>query len=126
MIQIRNTLYIASDNTYIQQDHEAIIIRKFVDDNESSMQRIPATAIEQIVLFGNSTLTTPFVKFCVDHNITISCVSYYGTYFGRTLGKTNGNILLRKRQYELYDNSEQRLKFVKNILLGKIKNNIKK
>ena len=108
-------LYILNEGTYIHCELDSFIIK--TADNEKT--RIPTNLISQIVVFGNTTVSSYFIKYCSEHNILVSYVSEFGVYYGGLRGKTVGNILLRQMQYRLYDNSETRVSTARNIILGK-------
>ena len=121
MFKVNRVLYILSDKTYIHCELESFVIK--TDGKEKS--RIPANLISQIVIFGNTSVSNYFIKYCSEHKILVSYVSEFGTYYGGLRGKTVGNVLLRQRQYRVYDNQESRIKIARNIVLGKTLNTIK-
>ena len=118
MIEVGRTLYILNNKTYINSDHDCFIVKS----GNGNAQRIPFKLIQQVVIFGGTTITDFFLRACVSNGILVSYVSQYGVYYGGFRGKTIGNILLRKRQYALYDDVTSRLSIAKNILLGKAVN----
>lgn len=117
MKQINKVIYIINDNTYLHCQVDAIVIEI---DNEEKL-RIPVNIIEQIIIFGNTTISSALLKLCNSNNIIISYVSTYGNFLGRFYGKTNGNIFLRKKQYDLI-NTEKGINIAKNMILGKVIN----
>lgn len=118
MIQINKVLYITHDDLYLYIQNENIIIKN--NENVEKL-RVPLLLIEGIVIFGNTTISNYVIKICSDYNIIISYVSVYGNYYGRFCGKNNGNIFLRKKQYEMYGTTKS-IELVKNIILGKVLN----
>ena len=121
MYKVNRVLYILNDKTYIHCELESFIVS--VDGLEKS--RIPSNLVSQIVIFGNTTVSNYFIKYCSEHKILVSYVSAFGTYYGGLRGKTVGNVLLRQKQYRLYDNHESRLNLARNIVLGKALNSKK-
>lgn len=117
MIQIGKTLYVMNDNTYIHCDHDA-----FVVDNKVTKQRIPVNVVQQIIIFGHTSISDYFIKECSDNNILVSYLSSSGKYYGSFYGKNVGNIVLRQKQYSIFDNTSQKVKLAKNIVLGKALN----
>ena len=114
MIQVGKTLYIMNDNTYIHCEHDAVVVD--INDNK---QKIPVSLIQQIIIFGNTTISNYLIKQCSEQDISIFYVSDYGKYYGRVQGMIKGNIFLRQKQYKIYDDLPVRLGIVKNIVLGK-------
>lgn len=121
MYKVNRVLYILNDKTYIHCELESFIVS--VDGQEKS--RIPSNLVSQIVIFGNTTVSNYFIKYCSEHKILVSYVTAFGNYYGGLRGKTVGNVLLRQRQYRLYDNQESRLNLARNIVLGKALNSKK-
>ena len=115
MYRVNRVLYILNEGTYIHCELDSFIIK--TSDNEKT--RIPTNLISQVVIFGNTTVSSYFIKYCSEHKILVSYISEFGVYYGGLRGKTVGNILLRQMQYRLYDNSETRVSTARNIILGK-------
>lgn len=115
---INKILYVTTENLVLHC-HNKTITLTFKDEEKL---RIPISLIEEIIIFGNTMISNYVIKECYENNIIISYVSVYGNFCGRFYGKTNGNILLRKKQYDLYNNMDERVKIVKNIILGKFVN----
>lgn len=114
MRRINRTVYIVNDGFYIHCEGDAFVFEK--DGIEKT--RIPALSIEQIVIFGNTTISSYFVGYCSEHGINVSYVSNYGKYYGSFRGGSNGNVLLRQKQY-LNKGTEKELGLAKNFVLGK-------
>ena len=121
MYKVNRVLYILNDNTYIHCELESFIVS--VNGQEKS--RIPSNLVSQIVIFGNTTVSNYFIKYCSEHKILVSYVTAFGNYYGGLRGKTVGNVLLRQRQYRLYEDQESRLNLARNIVLGKALNSKK-
>lgn len=114
MKNIKKTLYITNENTYLHCQNDAVVVE--IEGNEKI--RIPASAIENIISMNNSSISTPFIKFCGEHNIELTFLSPYGKFYGKIYCGNSGNVLIRKKQYELLIKNEQ-LPLAKNIILGK-------
>lgn len=122
MIQVKKVLYILNPNTYIHCENDVFeVITTLTDADGQEVKKtvsVPALAIEQIVIFGPATVSDYLIGYCSKFKIGIAYVSQYGVYYGRVCGKSVGNVLLRRKQYQMYD-SEGKLAIVKNIVLGK-------
>ena len=115
MIKIGKVLYLLNDKTYIHCEQDTLLIK--VEDEEKA--RVPAAIVEQIIIFGNTTVSNYLIKYCSENSILVSYVSMFGTYYGGLRGKSVGNVLLRQKQYSIYDDMDKRLPLVRNIVLGK-------
>ena len=117
MRHIGKNLYLLSENNYIHVDNDDILIT-----NENGQNtRIPPSLIENIVVFGNNTISSFLLRFCSKHNIGLSYVSEYGKLYGRFSGEFNRCIVLRKKQYDLYQTNKS-FSFSKSIILAKAVN----
>ena len=117
MKKLGNVLYIMTENSYLHCDNGTISVKV----GGSEKVRIPAHTIEAIICLCNTTVSTPFIGFCGENGISLSFHSDNGKFYGRIYGPVNGNVLLRRKQYQLLD-SEGSVDVVRNILSGKIMN----
>lgn len=117
MKKLGNVLYILTEGSYLYCQNDTIAVK--VGDSEKV--RIPAHTVESIICLQNTTVTTPFIGFCSKHGISLSFHTESGRFLGRVYGSTNGNVLLRKKQYDIMDTNEA-LEIVRNILIGKFAN----
>lgn len=119
MKEMLNSLYITTDECELRLENNGIVITQ----KDGSRKRIPGNTIDSIFCFGNLTVTSPLLEYCCDHGITVSFFSKYGRFYGRTEGKTRGNVLLRQAQYSLLNGrNEKRIHAVKSILTAKANN----
>lgn len=117
MKQLKNVLYILTSGSYLHCENKSIYV--IVDGTEKV--RIPAHTIESIICLCNTTVSTPFIGFCGENGIALSFHSDNGKFYGRIYGCVSGNVLLRKKQYELINSSDS-TNIVRNIILGKVVN----
>ena len=68
------------------------------------------------------TVSTPLLEFCGKRGISVTFLSPHGHFYGRFYGPVNGNVMLRKKQYESIRQPEFSNCLVRDILLGKIRN----
>lgn len=118
MKKLLNTLYVLTPESYLFCRNENICIR--VQDEEKLA--LPALSIDSIVCFGKMTVSTPLLEFCGERGISVAFISPQGRFMGRFYGPVSGNVLLRKRQYESLGSEEFCVRFVKNLLLAKLRN----
>lgn len=117
MKQLGNVLYILTENSYLHCENSTICVK--IGGVEKT--RIPAHTVESIVCLCNMTVSTPFIGFCGENGIALSFHSETGRFYGRIQGAVNGNILLRKQQYQWIGQPES-AQIVQNILIGKLAN----
>ena len=60
---------------------------------------------------------------CSKHHILISYISSYGTYYGSFIGSETGNVLLRKKQFDMIG-SDAAVNYVRNLIGAKLYNSV--
>ncbi len=118
MRMIKNTLYVTTPGAYLSLDGENVVITR--EQREDG--RIPLHLLQGIVLYGYSGASPALMGKCAEYGIEISFMSMYGKFIGRFVGETNGNVLLRKEQYRISDDSLRSLEIAKRFIQGKLFN----
>ena len=118
MKKLLNTLYVTSEDSYLALDGENIVVL----DKEKEMGRIPLHNLEGIVSFGYRGTSPALMGACADRNISLCYVNPNGKFLARVTGSVKGNVVLRKKQYEVSMNETDSLEISKNCIIGKIYN----
>lgn len=118
MKKLLNTLYITSQDSYLSLDGENVVI--FEQDQE--IGRIPLHNLEAIVSFGYRGASPALMGGCAGRNISLCFLTPQGRFLARVTGSVRGNVILRKRQYEVSEDSEISLGIARNCILGKVYN----
>lgn len=118
MRKLLNTLYVTTPDSYLSKDGKNVV----VSVRQSEIFRIPIVNIEQIVTFGYVGASPGLMKLCADTGVSLAFLSPNGQYIGRIQGPVKGNVLLRKKQYELSGDENFALCISRIFIAGKIKN----
>lgn len=118
MRQLLNTLYVTTPDSYLSKDGLNVVVSR--DGKE--LLRIPIHNIESIITFGYIGASPGLMKLCSDNGVSLTFLSPQGRFIGHLNGATRGNVLLRKKQYEIFDNDEICLNLGKIIISAKIQN----
>lgn len=118
MKKLLNTLYVTSPDGYLSLDGENIVIL----DKDQEVGRIPLHNLEAIVSFGYRGVSPALMGGCAKRNISLSFLSPQGKFLARVTGSVQGNVVLRKRQYEVSCDTEVCIGIAKNYILGKVFN----
>jgi CRISPR-associated protein Cas1 len=118
MKKLLNTLYITSPDSYLSLDGENIVIL----DGDKELGRIPLHNLEAVVSFGYRGASPALMGACADRNISLCFMTPQGKFLARVTGGVRGNVLLRKKQYDVSEDSEICLNIAKNCILGKVFN----
>ena len=118
MKKLLNTLYVTSPDCYLSLDGENIVVL----DKDIEVGRVPLHNLEAVVSFGYRGVSPALMGGCADRNIALCFLSPQGRFLARVTGSVKGNVLLRKRQYEVSRDKTISLKIAQNCILGKIYN----
>lgn len=118
MKKLLNTLYVTSPDSYLSLDGENVVIL----DGEKEQGRIPLHNLEAIVSFGYRGVSPALMGGCAHRNISLCFLSPQGKFLARVTGSVRGNVVLRKRQYEISNDITVSTGIAKNCILGKVYN----
>lgn len=111
-------MYVTTPEAYLTKDGLNVV----VSVKQSEIFRIPIMNIEQIVTFGYTGASPGLMSLCASNGVSLSFLSPTGRFVGKVHGPVKGNVLLRKKQYELSDDEDFALGISRVIIAGKIKN----
>lgn len=118
MKRLLNTLYVLSDDAYLSIDGENVAVRK----GQTTAGRFPLHTLEAIQCFTYKGASPSLMGACAKRGIELTFFSPRGRFLARATGMSNGNVLLRRRQYELAGNDGARCEIARSILTGKLFN----
>lgn len=118
MKRLLNTLYVATQGSYLRKEGETLVVEQ---ETEKVLQ-VPIHGLGGLVCFGN-VLCSPFLLgFCAERDITVSFMTEYGRFLASVKGPVSGNVLLRREQYRLVDDERVARTVCANIVAAKIAN----
>ena len=88
----------------------------------TTVARLPLHNLESIVTFGYTGASPALMGACAKHNISLCFLTAHGRFSARVIGKSHGNILLRREQYRVCDSEERSCEIAKSFISGKIYN----
>ncbi len=118
MKKLLNTLYVTSPDSYLALDGENVVIL----NEEKEQGRLPLHNLEAIVSFGYRGVSPALMGGCARRNISLCFLTPQGKFLARVTGSVRGNVVLRKKQYEIVNDSAASLDIAKNCILGKVYN----
>lgn len=121
MKKLANVLYVTTPEAYLSLDGENVVIKK--DDHSST--RLPLHNLENIVCFTYLGASPALMGACAERNVGLCFLTPNGRFQARVTGKVQGNVLLRKKQYEVSEQKDASLPIAASFLLGKIANSRK-
>ncbi|RYL95847.1 type I-C CRISPR-associated endonuclease Cas1 [Sporolactobacillus sp. THM7-4] len=118
MKKLLNTLYITQPDVYLSLDGDNIVLAK----EHKVIGRLPLHNLESIITFGYTGASPALMGYCAERNISIVFFTMNGRFLARVIGKSKGNVILRKKQYRLSDREDLSAKIAQNFIVGKIFN----
>ena len=111
-----HTLYISKQGCSVSLRQEQLVVKQ----EDAVHQQVQLPLIEQVLVFGQSQVTTQAIRACLKHNVPILYLSRMGNCYGRVLPIEKGYRQLARYQREL---SEQaRLAVARAIVQAKLRN----
>ena len=118
MKHLGNVLYITTPEAYLSLDGENIVIKK----DETTSTRLPLHNLENIVCFSYLGVSPALMGACAERNVGLCFLTPNGRFLARLTGKVKGNVLLRKKQYDVSEKNEASVPIAASFLLGKVAN----
>ncbi len=122
MKHLGNVLYITTPEAYLSLDGENVVVKKEDDENTSASTRLPLHNLENIVCFTWQGASPALMGACAERNIGLCFLTPNGRFLARVTGKVRGNVLLRRKQFEVAEKEAQSVPIAASFLLGKISN----
>jgi CRISP-associated protein Cas1 len=116
--QLLNTLFVTSQNSFLSLENDNVLVHL----EEEKVAKIPLINLENILYFGFKGATPALLGYCADRNISFCSLTPGGKFLFRVVGKSRGNVLLRREQYRLADDPARCCEIAKYMITGKIGN----
>ena len=113
-----NTLYVTTEDAWLHKDGENAVVK--VDGSERG--RVPLHLLGGIVCFGSIGVTPALMGHCASQGVCVSMMSRTGRFLARVEGPVSGNVLLRRNQYRVADDSARTAALVGQLVTGKLLN----
>jgi len=117
MRKLLNVLFVTQADAKVSLENDNVCVRK----DDEVIVRVPLLNLEQIVLFNYFGATPQLLGECAKRNVSVSFLNEYGKYYGTFHGESSGNVLLRREQYRIADDSRA-LEYAKSFIFGKLHN----
>ena len=118
MKKLLNVLYITSPDVYLSRDGENVVV---LSENEEKF-RVPIHNLESIVCFNYTGASPSLMGLCSERNVGLCFLNESGKFLARVTGPVRGNVLLRKNQYKMSDDTNVCTEIAANCISAKIAN----
>ena len=116
MRKLLNTLYITNPDAYLAKDGENLVVKV----KEKEVFRTPVHYLEGVVMFTHLGASPAVLGMCLERGICVSYLSPYGKHLANINSVSQGNVLLRRKQYRLADISIESAKMARLFVIGKL------
>jgi CRISPR-associated protein Cas1 len=111
-------LYLTEQGATLRKDSGTFLVTK----DQKVLQKVPASKVEQVVIFGNVNITTPVIHYLLSEGIDCVFCSNTGRYHGRLISTESKFGLLRQAQFQAVSNLDMRTRVAKQVVKGKLLN----
>lgn len=112
------TLYLTEQGSALGKEGQRLVVRK----GDETLADVPIIKIDQVVVFGNVSLSTPALGLLMARDVDVVFLSLDGRYKGRLTGPGTGNGALRQAQYRRSLDADFALRTARAIVRSKLLN----
>ncbi|NJN82976.1 MAG: type I-D CRISPR-associated endonuclease Cas1 [Caldilineaceae bacterium] len=119
------TLYLTQPYSVVRKEGETLVVK--VPENRetgapASKTRVPMMKIDQVVVMGDSTVTTPALVALLEQNADICFCDFRGRFQGRLAPAVSKNVFVRTAQFQTHTDYRQRVLLAARFVRGKLHN----
>lgn len=119
------TLYLTEQRSLVRKDGDTLVVQ-IPEDKEKGTEarkvRVPLVKVDQVVVYGDSTITSPALTALLAQRVEICFLNYYGGFMGRLSPEFSKNSLIRLEQHRAHDDPVRSLTLAKSFVAGKLNN----
>lgn len=121
-------LYVTKAPCVVRVSFGVVLVTSFSEkdkpDSYTVLQECKAALLEAIIVWGKVQVTSDAVRFCLRNGIDLAYFDTNGFYLGKLESHVSKCSDLKLIQYKLYLNSNLRLNYAKQLVKGKVINQI--
>ncbi len=110
--------YLVEQGAVISKEGQRLLVKK----QGQLIHTIHSFKLDQLVIFGNVSLTPPVIAHLLKNGIDTTFMTVHGRYLGRLQSPEGKNILLREMQYRRFGEEFFALETARAIVTGKLAN----
>jgi CRISPR-associated protein Cas1 len=119
------TLYVTEPYATVKKDGDCLAVHVPEDKKrgtEKKVVRVPLVKVDQVIVLGGATLTTPALAALLENRIEVCFCTTYGRYLGRVTPEFSKNGLLRIAQHRVAADPAGCLGLAREFVRGKLLN----
>lgn len=118
MRKLLNTLFVLSEDSYLALDGENVLVLR----GDETAGRFPLHTLESILCFSYKGASPALMGACASRSVALSFLTPRGRFLARSVGETQGNVLLRMEQCRRSDDPVSSCRLAQGFLVGKVYN----
>ena len=119
------TLYLTEPYSVVRKDGDSLLVNIPANEKagaEKRSVRVPLMKVEQVVVMGDSTVTTPALLALLEQNAEVCFCDFWGRFQGRLAPEVSKNVFVRTAQYRAHDGYRSRVQLAARFVRGKLHN----
>lgn len=119
------TLYVTEPRALVRKDGDTLTVQIPEDRDKGTDKRsvrVPLIKVDQVVVYGDATITSPAMAALLENRVEICFLSTYGRYRGRLSPAFSKNALIRIEQHRAHNDPVRSLELARRFVVGKLTN----
>ena len=119
------TLYLTEPRSLVKKDGDTLVVhipKNEERDTPKRKVRVPLMKVEQVVVYGDVTLTSPALAALLERRADVCFCSYYGRFRGRLAPPLGKNSLIRLEQHRAHNDAVRAATLARAFVRGKLGN----
>ncbi|HEY7348059.1 MAG TPA: type I-D CRISPR-associated endonuclease Cas1d [Ktedonobacterales bacterium] len=123
--ELMGALYLTEPYSLVQQEGEALVVNIPANKalaREQRKVRVPLIRIDQVIVFGEITLTASALQMLLERRIAVHYLTSHGRSYGSVVPDPTRNAALRLGQFRAYHEYQTRFHLASGFVAGKLRN----
>jgi CRISPR-associated protein Cas1 len=119
------TLYLTEPRSLVKKDGETLVVHIPANEERDTPKRkvrVPLIKVNQVVVYGDVTLTSPALASLLEQRADVCFCSYYGRFRGRLAPPMGKNSLIRLEQHQAHNDPVRTATLARAFVRGKLAN----
>ncbi len=119
------TLYVTEPRSLVKKDGETLLVEIPEDKEKGTARRtvrVPLIKVDQVVVYGDSTLTSPALAALLEQRVEVCFLSQWGQFRGRLAPAFSKNSLIRLAQHRAHEDAARSIRLARQFVAGKLSN----
>lgn len=119
------TLYVTEPRSLVRKEGDTLVVQIPADKERGTEKRkvyVPLIKVQQVVVYGDATVTSPAVAALLAQKADICYCNYYGRFLGRLTPPMGKNSLIRLAQHEAHGDPQRAFYLARAFVRAKLTN----